>query len=82
MKEMKKAAGIAAYHGVILLRGAAKMLYGTAMAALIALTVDSFASIPSEGGYTAVGNFIAAVSLAVIVACGLYLFGGRKRGRS
>ena len=82
MKEMKKAAGIAAYHGMILLRGAAKMLYGTAMAALITLTVDGFTAIPSEGGYAAVCSFIFAVSMATIVLGGLYLFGGKKRGHS
>ena len=81
MNEIKKAAATAAYHGMILLRGAAKMLYGTSMAALIALTVDGFTTIPSEGGYTAVGDFIFAVSLATIALCGLYLFGGKKRGR-
>lgn len=82
MKEIKKAVGIAAYHGMILLRGAAKMLYGTSMAALIALTVDGFTAIPSEGGYAAVGDFIFAVSLATIALGGLYLFGGKKRGHS
>ena len=82
MKEIKKAAGFAVYHGMILLRGAAKMLFGTSMAALIALTVDGFAAIPLEGGYAAVGDFIFAVSLAAITIGGLYLFGGKKRGRS
>lgn len=81
MKEVKKAAGFAVYHGMILLRGIAKMLYGAMMAAVIALIAEGFASVPTEGGYAAVSDFIFAVSLTVIALAGLYLFGCRKRGR-
>lgn len=82
MNEVKKVSRCLAYHGMILLRGVAKMLYGTLTAAVIALTADGFAAIPSEGGYVAVCDFICAVALSVIALCGLYLFGCKqKRGR-
>lgn len=81
MNEVKKVAGCIAFHGMVLLRGIAKMLYGALSAAVIALAADGFAAVPSEGGYAAVCDFIYAVSLLVIALCGLYLFGCKKRGR-
>ena len=69
------------FHGMILLRGICKMVYGTLTAVVIILAVDGFAAVPSEGGYAAVFDFVYAVSLIVIALCGLYLFGCKKSGR-
>ncbi len=81
MIDYKKVARVIAYHSKILLRGFSKMLYGAAMAAVMALTVDGFMEVSSEGGYVAVCDFIFAVALAIISLCGLYWFGCKKGGR-
>ena len=76
---IKKAIGRVAYHGKILLRGLAKTIYGTAVAGLFGLSVYGFVMIPSEGGYTAVCEFVVA-SLTLGMAVGaMYVFGGRRR---
>lgn len=75
----KKAIGRVAYHSKILLRGLVKTVYGTAVAGLVGLSVYGFVMIPSEGGYTAVCEFVVA-SLTLGMACGaMYAFGGRRR---
>lgn len=66
-------------HGRILLRGLAKTLYGTSVAGLVGLSVYGFVMIPSEGGYTAVCEFVVA-SITLGMALGaMYAFGGRRR---
>ena len=68
--------------GKTLLRGLAKSLYGSAVVGLIGLAIYGFTSIPAEGGYTAVCDFIgAAVSLAVALSA-MYAFGGRRQKKS
>lgn len=79
MRDFKKVARFAAYHSMIILRGFAKMLYGTVTAGMIGLAVYGFTAIPSEGGYVAVCDFIGAVTLTVIALCCMYWFGSRKR---
>lgn len=79
----KKTMGRMIHHGKILLRGLAKTVYGTAVAGLVGLSVYGFVMIPSEGGYTAVCEFVVA-SLTMGMACGaMYAFGGcrKKHGR-
>lgn len=79
----RKAVSRLAYHGKILLRGVAKTLYGTMVAGLVGLSVYGFVMIPTEGGYTAVCEFVVA-SLTLGMAIGaMYAFGGRcrKQGR-
>lgn len=71
------------HHSKILLRGLARTVYGTAVAGLVGLSVYGFMMIPSEGGYTAVCEFVVA-SLTFGMACGaMYAFGGcrKKHGR-
>lgn len=69
------------FHGKILMRGFVNMLNGTAIAGLVAMAVYGFAMIPSEGGYTAVCEFIAAIAtLTVALAC-MYAFGCRRKRR-
>ena len=79
MKDFKSAAKAICFHTKIMLRGFAKMLYGTVTAGLIGFAVYGFAAIPSEGGYAAVCDFIGAVALTVVALCCLYLFGSTKR---
>lgn len=82
-KKFGKAIGRVVYHSKILLRGLAKTLYGTMVAGLVGLSVYGFVMIPTEGGYTAVCEFVVA-SLTLGMAVGaMYAFGGRcrKQGR-
>lgn len=69
------------FHGLILIRGMLKSLYGTLVAGLAALSVYGFVSIPSEGGYTAVCEFIVAAMTLGIAFWAMYAFGGRKQKR-
>lgn len=82
-RSFQKAIGRIVYHCKILLRGLARTVYGTAVAGLVGLSVYGFMMIPTEGGYTAVCEFVVA-SLTFGMACGaMYAFGGcrRKQGR-
>ena len=65
----------------IVLRGMAKSLFGTALAGLTAMAVYGFMTIPSEGGYTAVCEFIASCAKLTTALCGMYFFGCRRRRR-
>lgn len=82
-RNFKIAMQLIGFHGLVLLRGLAKVLYGAAVAGLIGLAVYGFSAIPYEGGYVAVLDFIGAIAtLTVALAC-MYAFGGRnmKKGR-
>lgn len=82
-KKFGKGIGRVVYHSKILLRGLAKTLYGTVVTGLVALAVYGFVMIPTEGGYTAVCEFVVA-SLTLGMAVGaMYAFGSRcrKQGR-
>lgn len=79
MKDFRKAARIIGYHGKILLKGFVKVLYGTAVSGLIGLAVYGFAMIPSEGGYTAVLDFVGAVATLCVAFGGMYSIGCRKK---
>ena len=67
-----------AYHGKVMLRGAAKTLYGAAVAALVGLAGYGFATIPAEGGYAAVCEFMVALLTLSVAFGGMYTFGRRK----
>ena len=67
-------------HGLILLRGFAKVLYGTVTAALVGMAVYGLTMIPSEGGYAAVSDFISA-AICIVMALALMYFFGCKRSR-
>lgn len=69
-------------HGGILLRGAVKSLYGAAVVGLIGLAIYGFASIPAEGGYTAVCDFIGAAASLAVALSAMYAFGGRRQKKS
>ena len=80
---VKRMAKIVAFHGKILGKGFARMLCGMFTAGLLAVAVYAFAAIPSEDGYIAVCEFIAAVAAAVVAACCIYIMGGnpQKKGK-
>lgn len=67
------------YHCKILIRGLSKTLYGTGVAGLLFLAAYGFTSIPSEGGYVAVCEFIGSMATLVIALNGMYAFGARKK---
>lgn len=69
------------YHGMVLLRGFVKVLYGAGTAALIAAAFYGFNAIPTEDGYAAVGDFIAAIACVGAALAFMYIFGCRRRCR-
>ena len=76
---MNNAFSFIGYHCKIFLRGFAKVVYGTAVAGLVAMAVYGFCAVPSEDGYIAVCDFIgSAVTMAMAITC-MYAFGGRKK---
>ena len=80
MKDFKIAAKRIGIHGMILLKGFVKVLYGASVADLIAIAVYGFMAIPSEGGYRAVCDFIGAIAIMAIALTGMYVMGGNKKG--
>lgn len=77
MNEFKKIV----YHGKILMKGFLRMTCGAVVAGLIGLAAYGFATIPSEGGYVAVLNFMAACLLLGIAFAFMYAMGGGKKKR-
>lgn len=68
------------FHGSILLRGLARMLYGAAIAGLTAFAVYGFILIKSESGYAAVFDFIAAFAILILALGNAYLLGCKRKG--
>lgn len=81
MKEVKSVIKAIGYHGKILWKGFIRMLFGAATAGLIGLAVYGFIMIPSEGGWTAVCEFIAATATVVVALNCVYAQGGAKKRR-
>ena len=81
MKEIKRIANAIVNHGKILWKGFTRMLFGTATAGLIGLAVYGFVMIPSEGGWTAVCEFIASTATVVVALNCVYAMGGAKKRR-
>lgn len=78
-QRFRKMAGRVLFHSKILLRGLVKTLYGTSVSGLVGLAVYGFVMIPTEGGYTAVCEFVvASITLGIAVGA-MYAFGGRRR---
>ena len=69
------------FHCLILLRGFAKVLYGTVTAALVAMAVYGLTMIPSEGGYAAVSDFLSAAICIVMALALMYSFGCKRSRR-
>lgn len=68
-----------AFHCLVMIRGFVKVLYGAAVSGLIGLAVYGFAMIPSEGGYTAVLDFVGAVATLCVAFGGMYAIGSKKK---
>ena len=68
------------FHADIMLRGLARMIYGTVIAGLIAFAIYGFVLIKSEGGYAAVFDFIAACAMLLLAMANAYLLGSKRRG--
>lgn len=79
MTDPKRVLGWVGHQIRILGRGFARMLYGAATAGLIGLAVWGLARIPSEGGYSAVCDFILAIATMAVALCGMYTMGGGKK---
>lgn len=73
----KKVVRLIAYHGKILLRGFIKMLFGTLVAVLMAVSVYGFVMIPQDKGYNAVFDFAVAAACMVLAMGCVYVMGGR-----
>ena len=72
-----------AFHARVLGKGFIRMLVGAMTAGCIGLAVYGFTAIPSEGGYTAVVDFLFSVIFLAIAFIGVYVMGGnpKKGGR-
>ena len=81
MKEIKSAVNAIAVHGKILWKGFIRMLFGAATAGLVGLAVYGFIMIPSEGGWTAVCEFIGSTATVVVALNCVYVIGGAKKRR-
>lgn len=68
-------------HASVLLRGLAKVLHGTLVAALIAVAVFGFIVIKSESGYIAVGDFVVSCASLCIAIVNIYWAGMRRGGQ-
>lgn len=69
------------YHTSIFLKGCVRMLYGVAVAGLVALAVYGFVKIPTEDGYIAVCDFVVSVATLVVAVSAMYALGTcRKKG--
>ena len=81
MKDFKSAVNAIVNHGKILWKGFTRMLFGTSTAGLIGLAVYGFIMIPSEGGWTAVCEFIGSTATVVVALNCVYALGGVKKRR-
>ena len=79
--EAKKIVRIAKDGAKNLARGFIRTVCGAAVAGLASLAVYGFATLSSEGGWTAVFNFIASCATMVVALSNMYLLGARKRGK-
>ena len=50
-------------------------------AGLAAVACYTFAGIPGESGYVAVGDFVGALATTIVALACMYIMGGRKRIR-
>ena len=78
-RNFKEVVQLIGFHGAILLRGFAKVLYGTAVAGLIGLAAYGFYMIPSEDGYVAVCDFIGSIAMLSVALTSMYAFGQKRK---
>lgn len=81
MNKFKRFAKTAWFHTKVLLKGLKRVVLGATTASMIAFAVYGFRAIPTEGGYTAVCDFIAAIAMMMLGMLCMYAMGaGYKRG--
>lgn len=79
MKEFKSVAKVMGRHFGVLVKGFVRMLFGVAVAGLLCFGGWGFYMIPAQGGYSAVFDFILALSTMMLAVYGLYVMGGSNR---
>ena len=81
MKNFKSVWMVIGFYCRCLLKGLARMLFGTATTGLFALAVYGFVMINCESGWTAVCEFVASVATTVVaLICMFTMGGGVKKG--
>ena len=75
-KQIKKFFAGFKNHIVIFIRGMIRIIYGAAIAGLFAMAAYGFISIPSDGGWTAVFDFVASAATLVVAFANVYVIGG------
>ena len=77
MKEFKGAART-------LYKGFVRALYGTAVSVTVVMAMYAYVSIPGEGGYAAVADFILATATLGVALGLMYAIGGgnKKKGEN
>ena len=78
-KNLEKVWRVLRYQGTILARGLVKTVFGAATAGALAMAGYGFWMIPSEGGYTAVCEFVAAIATLWVALSCVYVQGGGRR---
>lgn len=68
------------FHGLVLLKGMMRMLFGTATAGLLALAIYGFVMVGTEDGYMAVGDFLVSMATVAVVGICMYAMGCGKKG--
>lgn len=63
----------------VLWKGFVRMIVGTAVAGTMVLAIYGYAMIPTEGGYTAVSEFLIATMLMVVALVCMYAMGGKVK---
>lgn len=81
MNKFKRIAKAVWFHTLVLLKGLKRVVLGATTAGLIAFAVYGFRMIPTEGGYAAVLDFVAAIATMTLGMLCMYAMGaGYKRG--
>ena len=68
------------FHGLVLLKGMMRMLFGTLTTGLMVLAIYGFVMVRTEGGYTAVGDFLLAMATVIVAGSCMYVMGCGKKG--
>ena len=80
MINVKKFMRTVRFHGRVVLKGMMIMLFGTATAGLMGLSIYGFIMVGAEGGYMAVGEFLVAMATMVLSGSCMYAMGCGKKG--
>ena len=74
-KYLMKTVRMIGFHGGILLRGFAKVMYGVITAMVATVAVYGFAQVSTLGGYAAVSSFLLSTCCTLAFLIGIYLMG-------